>query len=146
MWQSCAPFGGVESVRDFDDSSELFTLKSPFGWVDVGKSWDCWHMWEIYRTLMTKSRKKSGETASTIFCFLKIMPKYMCNLLLNAFLPPMLGPTIGLGADVLMCSQPRKVEFHGQKKPMRPWRPFSGLDLVSHERVLFECYVCLPLQ
>ena len=64
------------------------------------------------------------------------MPKSMCNLLSNAFLPSMLGPAIGLG---LMCSQPRKVEFHGQKKPMRPWRSFSGLDLVSHEAVLFEC-------
>ena len=35
---SCAPFGGVEAVRDLDDSSESFTSKSPFGCVDVGKS------------------------------------------------------------------------------------------------------------
>ena len=62
---SCAPFGGVEAVRDLDDSSESFTSKSPFGCVDVGKSW----LLTYVRNLMTKSRRKSGETASTMFVF-----------------------------------------------------------------------------
>ena len=67
---------------------------------------------------------------------------FFCKVMQN----PCVGPTIGLGTDVLVCSQLRKLEFHSQKKPMRAWRSFSGLDLVSHQTVLFECCVCLPIE